>query len=118
MTPESSQHLSLLLLSLLSSKPPKTGWDGSSCVNVDCSTCMYYDPSYGAFGFGFRFRFRSLVSFLPARSLPRSAKKKSKHSLSFSPFFFNFQNRLLRLRPGLLERERFSTLVIYQQQRV
>lgn len=23
------------------------GWDGSSCVDVSCSTCMYYDPSYG-----------------------------------------------------------------------
>ena len=41
-----------LSLSFIASKK-KTGWDGSSCVDVTCSTCMYYDPSYGEFGFVF-----------------------------------------------------------------
>jgi len=23
------------------------GWNGGECVQQTCSTCMYYDPSYG-----------------------------------------------------------------------
>jgi hypothetical protein len=49
-------------------QPPTSGWDGSSCVDVTCSTCMYYDPSYGeSLVFLFSF-FRSLSFLLLARS--------------------------------------------------
>lgn len=41
-------HFFSLFFSRKQSQYP--GWDGSQCVDVSCSACMYYDPSYGEFG--------------------------------------------------------------------
>lgn len=61
------------------------GWNGGECVQQTCSTCMYYDPSYGEkessrfFGTRHVFFFRS-----------REEKKLSLLTLFFLSFLSTF----------------------------
>ena len=89
-------------------QPPTSGWDGSSCVDVTCSTCMYYDPSYGeSLVFCFPFFALSLFFCLLAR------RKTSKHSssLSFSLLSLSIPSHFFQQATAstpLAARERFS----------
>ena len=89
-------------------QPPTSGWDGSSCVDVTCSTCMYYDPSYGeSLVFCFPFFALSLFFCLLAR------RKTSKHSssLSFSLLSLSIPSQFFQQATAstpLAARERFS----------
>ena len=81
------------------------GWNGGECVQQTCSTCMYYDPSYGEkessrffwnkkrFFFSVARRKKTFLAHfifsLLSLDLPRSTSNS---------FFFN---RLLRLRPAV-----------------
>ena len=81
------------------------GWNGGECVQQTCSTCMYYDPSYGEKESS-RFFWNKKRFFFPVAR----RKKLSLLTLFFLSFLSTFLalpqirfffNRLLRLRPAV-----------------